>query len=58
VSGPAVVACLVFTVVLVLGAVVLLGRSLRRDDASLDLLALVALLVAVVPAAAYGVASA
>jgi len=58
VSGPAVVACLVFTVVLVLGAVVLLGRSLRRDDARLDLLALVALLVAGVPAAAYGVASA
>jgi hypothetical protein len=57
VSGPAVAACLALTVVLVLGAVVLLARSVRRDDATADLLGLTALLVAGAPAAAYGAAS-
>jgi hypothetical protein len=57
VSGPAVVTCLVLTIALVLCAVVLLVRSVRRHDATLDLLALVTLLAAGVPAAAYGAAS-
>jgi hypothetical protein len=57
VSGPAVVTCLVLTVALVLGAVVLLVRSVRRHDATFDLLGLVTLLAAGVPAAAYGAAS-
>ena len=56
-SGPAVVACLVLTVVLILGAVVLLGRSVRREDATGELLGLTALLTAGFPAAAYGAAS-
>jgi hypothetical protein len=56
-SGPVVVTCLVLTVVLVLTAVVLLARSVRRHDATFDLLGLVTLLVAGAPAAAYGAAS-
>jgi hypothetical protein len=52
-----VVTCLVLTVVLVLTAVVLLVRSVRRDDATFDLLGLTTLLVAGAPAAAYGAAS-
>jgi hypothetical protein len=52
-----VVTCLVLTVALVLAAVVLLVRSVRRHDATFDLLGLVTLLAAGVPAAAYGAAS-
>ena len=56
-SGPGVLACLVLTALLVLGGVVLLGRSLRRKDATGDLLGLMTLMAAGVPAAAYGAAS-
>lgn len=56
-SGPAVVACLVLTVVLTLGAIVLLGRPVRPDDPASDLLGLMAMIAAGIPAAVYGAAS-
>ena len=56
-SGPAVLACLVLTAALVLGGVVLLVRSVRREDATGDLLGLMALMAAGAPAAVYGAAA-
>jgi len=56
-SGAAVIACLMLTAALVLGGVVLLGRSLRREDATGDLAGLMTLMAAGVPAAVYGAAS-
>jgi uncharacterized membrane protein len=57
VSGPALVACLVLTAVLVLGGLALLVRSLRREDPTGDLAGLMALITAGVPAAVYGAAA-
>jgi hypothetical protein len=57
VSTPSVVACLVLTAVLVLGGLVLLVRSLHREDPTGDLLGLMSLIAAGAPAAAYGAAS-
>ena len=50
-------AALVLTAVLVVVGVVLLVRSLRREDATGDLAGLMALLSAGAPAAVYGAAS-
>jgi len=57
VSGPALVACLVLTAGLVLAGVALLVRSRRRSDATGELLAMLALMAAGAPAAAYGAAA-
>ncbi|NYJ07233.1 hypothetical protein [Petropleomorpha daqingensis] len=51
------VAALVLTAVLVLVGLVLLGRSLRREDATGDLAGLMALIAAGGPASVYGAAS-
>ena len=56
-SGPALVACLVLTAGLVLAGVALLVRSRRRSDATGELLAMLALMAAGAPAAAYGAAA-
>jgi hypothetical protein len=57
VSGPAALACLVLTVALAAGGLVLLVRSHRRLDATGELLGLMTLMAAGVPAAVYGAAS-
>jgi hypothetical protein len=57
VSGPAVLACLALTVALAAGGLVLLVRSHRRLDATGELLGLMTLMAAGVPAAVYGAAS-
>jgi len=57
VSGPAVLACLVLTVALVVGGIALLVRSHRRLDATGELLGLMTLMAAGAPAAVYGAAS-
>jgi hypothetical protein len=56
-SGPAALACLVLTVALVLASLVLLVRAGRRHDPTRDLLGLMAMIAAGVPAAVYGVAA-
>jgi hypothetical protein len=57
VSGVLVIGSLVLTAVLVLAGVILLVRSLRREDPTGDLLGLMALMAAGAPAAAYGAAA-
>ena len=56
-SGPAVLASLVLTAVLVVAGVLLLVRSLRREDATGELAGLMTLMAAGAPAAVYGAAS-
>jgi hypothetical protein len=56
-NSPLALASLVLTAVLVLVGIVLLGRSLRRKDATGDLLGLMTLMAAGAPAAVYGAAS-
>jgi ABC-type dipeptide/oligopeptide/nickel transport system permease component len=57
VSGPAVAGFLLLTVTLVLGSFVLLVRAVRRNDPTSDLLALLTMIGAGIPAAVYGAAS-
>ena len=56
-SGPLVVTFLVLTVVLVVGSLVLVGRAIRRNDPTGDLLGLLTMIAAGIPAAVYGTAA-
>jgi hypothetical protein len=57
VSGPVVAGFLVLSVVLVLGSLVLMVRGVRRNDPTGDLLGLLMMIAAGIPAAVYGAAS-
>jgi hypothetical protein len=55
-SGPVVTGFLVLTVALVLVSLVLLVRAGRRNDPTWDLLGLMVMITAGIPAAVYGAA--
>jgi len=54
VSGSAVLVWLALTVALTVGAIILFGRSVRRDDALGDLLGMLMMITAGISAALYG----
>ena len=56
-SGPVVAGFLVLTLILVLGSLVLFVRAGRRNDPIGDLLGLLTMIAAGVPAAVYGAAA-